>query len=273
MTDENIMHELTGRRITITERVFSYPNYQGSVYHGTYKGNEVGIKVKYYGPSNDNVRLEYQGWKDMQHQNVIRLFDCFWAWSGSYWYIVFVMEWCLLDAGKDIVERKGHNRPFGEAELWSIAKGLVDALATMQSRGFAHRNLKLQNIYPFPDAPKIGDFSCSSPIQTNSFKTVGANTSQFLSPELRIAQAYGLAFSDNNTFKADVYSLGVVLLSLAKLEVPQCFQQAQVQVSAVDTEIQGLAYTDNFKAILRAMLAERVDSRWDFLQLNAWLQN
>ena len=276
MTDENIMHELTGRNITITERVFSYPNYQGSVYRGTLNCNEVGIKVKYYNQSTANVPLEYQAWRQMQHPNVIRLFDCFWAWNGMYWYLVFVMEWCLWDAGKEIVKRKVDKRPFVERELWSIAKGLVDALALMQRQFFAHHNIQLQNIYPFSQSPKIGDFSCSGFID-GSLKSMPRDTdltsvSPFLSPELRSAWAFRLHYNDSVTFKSDTYSLGVVLLSLAMLEVPQWLRQVHVPASQVELAVQGLNYSEQFKQMLKSMLIEDVDFRKDFAQLNVWLQ-
>lgn len=267
-TDEGIMHEITGREITITRRVFTYPNNQGSVYCGVYSGITVGIKVKLHDGYNPTAIEEFRAWRLLQHTNVIRLYDCFFANARSESYLVFVMEWCQSDAFREIEERKRTSRYYEEMELWRIAGGLIDGLAAMQRSGLAHRNIKLQNVYPFPDAPKIGDFSCAKAIDPAKFRTIHASTPVFLSPELRIAQAYGLAFNDSDSFKADAYSLGVVLLSLAKLEVPQCFQPALIQANEVETLVQELPFFEPFKQLLRAMLADRAAQRLDFLQLD-----
>ena len=276
MTDERIIHELHPRGITIEERVFTYPGGQGSVYRGTYQGRPAGIKVKFYNQASANVPQEYQFWKTMQHPSVIQLFDCFWAWNGASWYLVFVMEWCLWDAEKEIARRRGENRPFSEMELWDIIRGLVDALAIMQVQFFSHHNIQLQNIYPFAQAPKVGDFSRAGYID-GSLKTMPRNTdigtvSPFLSPELRSAWAFRLYYDDRVTFKSDVYSLGVVLLSLARLELPQFFRQIYVPVDQITAAIQGLRYSEHFKMLLRSMLMEDVEYRKDFGQLNVWLQ-
>ena len=273
MAAENIMHELTGRGITLSHSVFTYPNHQGSVYYGSYQNLPVGVKVKHYSDHNPDAPKEYQVWREMQHPNVIRLYDCFWAWNGTWWYLVFVMEWCQWDASQEIAKRKEENRPFREVELWNVAKGLGNALAAMQTRGFSHHNLKVQNIYPFSDAPKIGDFSRSHFVDLSGFKTIDKDASAttvppFLSPELRYAWAYRLAYSDSNSYKADAYSLGVVLFSLAKLEIPQCFLQVHVPESEVKAGILELGYSEQFKKMLQCLLAENVDYRWDFMQLS-----
>jgi serine/threonine protein kinase len=273
MAAERIEHELRGRGIIISHSVFTYPGNEGSVYYGTFQNLPVGIKVKHYSEHNPAAPQEYQLWKEMQHPNVIRLYDCFWAWNGTLWYLVFVMEWCQWDAAQDIAKRKEENRPFTEAELWKVTQGLVDALSLMQSRSFTHHNLKLQNIYPFPDEPKIGDFSRCHFVDRSAFKTIekdvnSTSVSPFLSPELRCVWAYHLAYMDGNSFKADAYSLGVVLLSLAKLEVPECFQQVHVMEDAVKTAIDELSYSEKFKQTMRCLLADNLDYRWDFMQLS-----
>lgn len=273
MAAEGIMRELTGRNIAISHSVFTYPNNQGSVYYGHYQHLPVGIKVKHYSDYNPNAPEEFRVWREMQHPNVIKLYDCFWAWNDTWWYLVFVMEWCQWDASQEIAKRREEQRPFREAELWAIAKGLGSALGAMQSRSCAHRNLKLQNIYPFPDAPKIGDFSRAHSVKVSEFTTIpkdanAKTVSPFLSPELRYAWAYGLAYSDSNSYKADAYSLGIVLFSLAKLEIPQCFLQMQVPESQVKAGIGELNYSQKFKEMLQCLLAENVDYRWDFMQLS-----
>lgn len=266
-TDEDIMHEIRGREISITRRVFTYPNNQGSVYCGVYGGHTVGIKVKLHDGYNPTAIEEFRAWRVLLHSNVIRLYDCFFAKAREEAYLVFVMEWCQADAKKEIEERKRESRYFEEMELWRIAGGLISGLAAMQQEGLAHRNIKLENIYPSPDAPKIGDFSCAKAINPTQFRTIQARNSLFLSPELRIAQSFGLAFNDNDSFKADAYSLGIVLLSLMKLEVPQCFQPELIQGNEVETLIQELPFFEPFKQLLRAMLADRAAQRLDFLQL------
>jgi len=269
MTQEGILHELTPRGISISKLVHSYANHQGSVYYGYFQQYEAGIKVKFYSEvsgSSENAPQEYQNWKKMQHPNVKRLHECFWAWSGTAWYLVFVMEWCQWDGLQDINQRRMERRSFTEPELWGVLRGLTDALATMQNQLFAHHNIKLENVYPSPTAPKIGDFSCAKHVNIRGFGSVSHSSapSPFLSPELRQSTV--------NVFKADAYSLGVVLLSLAKLEVPLCFQQTQVSDIDVENSITGLFVSQHLKQVLRWMLMENIDARCDFKELHGWLQ-
>lgn len=269
MTQEGILPELTGRNIGITKLVHTYPNHQGSVYYGYFQHNEVGIKVKYYSEisgNSENAPQEFQDWKKMQHPNVKRLHECFWAWNGTAWYLVFVMEWCQWDGFQDIDQRRRERRPYTEAELWGVLRGLADALAYMQNQLFAHHNIKLENIYPSSSASKIGDFSCAKYVSIRGFGSVSHSSapSPFLSPELR--------YSTVNVFKADAYSLGVVLISLAKLEVPRCFQQTQVSDIEVENTISALFVSQSFKQVLRWMLMENIEARCDFTSLHGWLQ-
>jgi serine/threonine protein kinase len=268
MSIEGIDHELVPRGVHITNHVHKYPNNQGSVYYGYYQGQEVGIKVKYYSElsgQSENAPQEFQNWKKMQHPNVKRLFDCFWAWNNA-WYLVFVMEWCQWDGLQDIDQRRRERRYYTEQELFSMLRGLTDALTTMQNQLFAHHNIKLENIYPSPIAPKIGDFSCAKFVNMNGSSIVSPSPSPspFLSPELRQSSV--------NVFKADTYSLGVVMLSLALLEIPACFKQATVSRMEVELTINTIATSQDFKQMLRWMLAENPDERCDFLQMNRWFQ-
>ena len=137
-----------------------------------------------------------------------------------------------------------------------------------QSKGVSHRDIKPQNI--FVDSAgnlKLGDFgSCSSAMASVQLTGV-QGTPLFLSPELRSWYRANMGntdlIPDLDPFQSDVFSLGITLLYMAKLEPPI----ELIFSSSVDTAIEQALATVQYPTIagiLRWMLASNPTQRPTF---------
>jgi serine/threonine protein kinase len=100
------------------------------------------------------------------------------------------------------VEEEG---PIRSGMLWSIALGLVEALASIHAAGIIHRDLKPSNILVGSDGVKVVDFGVSALHEVSSLTSTGEfiGTASWVSPE----QVVGRPITESS----DVFSLGMVL--------------------------------------------------------------
>lgn len=75
-----------------------------------------------------------------------------------------------------------------------------------------------------------------------------------------------------DVYQSDVFSLGMTLLSMASLQLFVETSQGSNWVEKVDLMVEGLAYSDKFKAILRKMLWRDAATRPDFKEMKKLLQ-
>lgn len=270
MSREGIIGSLFPRGITLTSLVYSQP--QVSVYQGMYKGIEAAVKVLHTAPGQDPMALEEesQALMNMQHQAILKVFDFCWLPEGTYTYLVIVTEWCSKDLWKDIENRRVNKYPFEEKHLWIITYQLVEAFAHMQSLGYAHQDIKPENIFLFLDGSiRVGDLGSTGYISSDFCERRVVGTPIYMSPALRGAIASSRRTAFHNAFKSDVYSLGLTLLTMATLQKPVTFICGDVDEA--ERVIGSVPYSSGFKALLSNMLCEDEQQRGDFRQLKEWL--
>lgn len=131
--------------------------------------------------------------------------------------ITIVLESVETDLGKRIDEYKQRRQNFTEDEQKIIADKLVRGFTSLQQIGIKHQDIKPQNILVNGSGPnidvKIIDFSVSEFKYNNMATTQTAQTmttAMYRAPE--IAGKQGMV--SFNAFKADSFSLGLVLMQL-----------------------------------------------------------
>ena len=202
----------------------------------------------------------------LQHPGIISQHGYFWLKSSGLDYLVIMLEFCEKDLYQDMEIRKKAQSYWSEEELWMHTKTLVGALAFAQSLGVAHRDIKPQNIFLANGQVKIGDWGSSKCIQ-NPFNTL-TGTPVFLSPLQKQALFSHNSSLQHDVYKSDVYSLGLTLLVIAFTEVPVGLLTMQETPEDI---VNRLTYSDDFKAMLRTMLAQEERDRCDFVTLWSWL--
>ena len=97
----------------------------------------------------------------------------------------------------------------------------------------------------------------------------------YMAPELRTAAVEKVDRPVYHTFKSDVYSLGMTVLSMATLHIFRNTSQGEIiftNADSIESAIEGLQYSEDLKTVLRKMLAQEIKARPEFQQLNKTLQ-
>ena len=138
----------------------------------------------------------------LNHPNIVKVYDV--SFGDQIQYIV--MEFIDGITLKEYIEQEGTIR---WQEAVHFTTQILMALECAHEKGIIHRDIKPQNIMLLQDGSiKVADFGIArflqSETQTMTDKAIGSV--HYIAPE----QASG----DYITDKADIYSVGVMLLSL-----------------------------------------------------------
>ena len=200
----------------------------------------------------------------LKHPGIITQYGHFWLQSNGENFLVIMLEYCEKDLYTDMEMRRKAQFYWSEEEMWAHTRTLVGALAFAQSQGVAHRNIKPQSIFLTSNGQvKIGNWSSSKYIQNIENTLTG--TPVFLSPLQKQALLSYTASLQHDVFKSDVYSLGLTLLVMALTEEPVAL------TTTPETYVDRLPYSDNFKDMLRIMIALEESDRCDLTTLWSWL--
>lgn len=157
----------------------------------------------------------------------LKLFDFYYDDSeniaGRY-YLVIVMEFCILDFNDILIKRRDFGEDFSENELYFILHGIISALSQLKTIGIAHRDIKLENILYNPQNGllKLADFSEAKYFESIDQESISFNTLKgseaYMSPEL--LRMYNKFKKQMKLFydpwKADIYSIGLCIYVLYK---------------------------------------------------------
>ncbi|KAJ5664348.1 hypothetical protein N7507_005079 [Penicillium longicatenatum] len=179
--------------------------------------------------------------------------------------------------------QKHISRPFPEGETQLITLQLLEGLDFMHSNGFAHRDLKPQNIFVLSPGPewwvKIGDFGTSKRVMevlagVQTFNGAPA----FTAPEVYTAMWEPVAdrrtASSNYNSEADIWSLGAVTYYLLTGNLPFMGQRELLSYYKKESDLPSKPLeTVEASCFLRELLAPTPSDRLtakDALE-HAWL--
>lgn len=172
-----------------------------------------------------------------------------------------VMEKLEGDLGQQIKRRDVQQSPFSEKELAQVLVEISDALMFAKWMGIAHRDIKPANVFVDQGHYRLGDFG--SACEVGEIDICPDGTLAYVSPEMRhwlLGETVEV-----NAYQSDVFSLGVTLLHLAKLRLPDSIPGAWLSSmelkEAVEKEIQGLPYTCLLLDLIKRMLQMKPQKR------------
>ncbi len=187
----------------------------GHVYKAEDKRLHRDVALKVLDSSSDKEAiqrfyLEAQAMKELDHQNIVHVFD-----FGEYKKQLFIAMTYVEGTSLAEVLKNQSKLDFGAIEL--IAKQIARGLLFAHSKGIVHRDVKPSNIMLTHDnRVYIMDFGISYIQQlekerlTMTGMTMG--TPEYMSPE----QCHG----DEVTIQSDIYSLGVILFEMTCGRLP-----------------------------------------------------
>jgi len=186
----------------------------------------------------------------LDHKNIVKYIDCFFDDIRKKY--VIVMEYCKAGNLADIISKQKGVKLTEEqviSFLWDIAQGLK----YIHEKKIVHRDLKPKNILMGDDARiKICDFGISR-VLACTYGTTPAGTLEYMSPEMRNFQPYGLS--------TDIWSLGCIAYELCSLK--PLFDRRIIAplvdgVSSDDFDpnmIDSTQYSEELRALISSMLS------------------
>ncbi|KDO27637.1 CAMK protein kinase [Saprolegnia parasitica CBS 223.65] len=130
-----------------------------------------------------------------RHKNIMAMLDSF----EEDGYMHFVFEYCAQG------ELFTHPLPSPAPLAASYFRQIADAIGFMHARGFAHRDVSLENVLMDGHVPKVCDFGLATHVHTPIAQAVGKTF--YMAPEMYARKPY-------DPSAADVWALGILLLIL-----------------------------------------------------------
>ena len=196
------------------------------------------------------------------------------------------MEKGECDWESEILNRKTIKNYYTEPELLFILTNLVGTFAFLQQKGISHRDVKPQNILLFgKNEYKICDFGEAKYQKEKKNKKLGINdisnqtirgTEMYMSPILfRAVNFQPDSLTKYNSFKSDVYSLGLCFLQASCLDVEILFKVREIldmeKIGIIVNQYLGERYSQEYINLLLYMLQVDENYRPDFIELNSWI--
>ena len=172
----------------------------------------------------------------------------------------------ILDLEKKI------NEYYTEKELFSITKQLIKTLSLLQKNHITHRDIKLQNILIVNGKYKICDFGESRNLSQKGILVQPIRGSElYMSPILFSGLNEKLLHVTHNTYKSDVFSLGMCILFAASLDYNSLYEIREMsnmnKIRNVLMEYLSNKYSNDFIEILLCLLEVKEKKRPDFIQM------
>ena len=197
--------------------------------------------------------------------------DCSVKKNEQYFYYE-IMELAERDWEKEINIRKKGFDYYSEKELINIMAQLVKTLSQLQKNHITHRDIKLQNILIIKNKYKICDFGESRTInQKGTIVQPVRGSELYMSPILFCGLQEKALTVTHNTYKSDVFSLGMCILFAASLN-ENCLYEIR-EMTNMDKIRKVLEYylykrySNIFIEILLYMLEINEKKRPDFIHL------
>ena len=206
-------------------------------------------------------------------KNVVKVYGTLYEKMEENYKCYVLMELAKTDWEVEIKYRSKHQLFYTEIELINIIKQLIQCYAQLQKCNITHRDVKPQNILVVNDLYKICDFGEAMITHgKNGFIHQPIRGSElYMSPILFDALNSHKRDIIHNTYKSDVFSLGMCIFFAATLTFQSLYDIREVKNMEVIENIVGKYlyphYSEDIVDILFKMLQIEEKKRPDFIQL------
>ena len=198
----------------------------GKIYKVMWNQNNQKYAMKtMYTPNKENIlyvkektKLIIDFQKKTKCDGLIKIFGDTYIKKGEEYYYYVIMEIAERDWEKEITRRKCKKLYYTERELFLIMSQLIKTLSLLQKNHITHRDIKLQNILLINNKFKICDFGeARKLIQKGTIIQPVRGSELYMSPIQFHGLNNNLKLVQHNTYKSDVFSLGMCILFAATL--------------------------------------------------------
>ena len=221
----------------------------------------------------EKTNLLFNFIKKTNSNGVIKLYgdQCVQKNEAEYIYYV-LMELANIDWENEIKKRSETKKYYTEGELNQILNQLITSFSLLQKNNITHRDIKPQNILIVNDTYKICDFGEAKIISTDGvIQQSIRGTELYMSPILFKALNSRQKKVVHNTYKSDVFSLGMCILLAATLTFQSLYDIRELDnmenMKNILVKYLIAKYSYNFVGTLLKMLEVNENSRPDFIEL------
>ena len=221
----------------------------------------------------EKTNLLFNFIKKTNSNGVIKLYgdQCVQKNDAEFIYYV-LMELASIDWEKEIKKRSESKKYYSEGELMQILTQLITSFALLQKNKITHRDIKPQNILIVNNIYKICDFGEAKIITTDGvIQQSIRGTELYMSPILFKALNARQKKVVHNTYKSDVFSLGMCILLAGTLTFQSLYDIRELDkmenVKNILVKYLIAKYSYNFVGTLLKMLEVNENLRPDFIEL------
>ena len=191
--------------------------------------------------------------------------------KGTKYYYYEIMELADRDWEQEIKIRKEKSNFYTEKELFDIMRQLIKTLSLLQQHHITHRDIKLQNILLINNKFKICDFGESRTLNQKGIIAQPVRGSElFMSPILFFGLNQKLQQVIHNTYKSDIFSLGMCMLFASNLNDNILYDIRELtnmdKIRNILKSYLNKRYSDKYIEFLLCMLEIDEKKRPDFIQ-------
>ena len=230
--------------------------------------NKIEIKK-----NQDQTDLVFNLVKQTNIEGVIKVYgaQCIKINSAEFHFYV-LMELAETDWEKEIKKRKQKKKFYTEGELFDILKQLTKTFALLQRNNITHRDIKPQNVLVVNKTYKVCDFGEAKVTEGNDvIRQTIKGTELYMSPILFRALNKRQVHIIHNTFKSDVFSLGMCIFLAATLTFQSLYDIRELKdmqmIKNILVKYLIAKYSYDFVHILVKLLEVSEELRPDFIEL------
>ena len=209
---------------------------------------------------------------EIAHPNICKMITMQPEQDGPRFRVKIVFEFIQKRLLQEIEERRGHNPPlhYTEDELRVFLRKIANALRLAHSKNIAHRDINPEHIYITPEGEyKLSDFgSAWRKDDERAYASTLVGQFMFMCPAMKRAAAAAQRNVEGgyNEQKADVYSLGVTLIFMAKLYPPNSLSSMakyDLNLEKLLGEVIATGISPQFAHIIRNMVRAEESQCYD----------
>ena len=233
------------------------------------------LKLESLKSKQDEIKMLKDFRKNSRNDGIIKIYGekCILTKNGFYDFYE-IMEFAEKDWEQEIINRGQYQLFYNENELMAIMGQIVKTFALLQKNHITHRDIKPQNIMLVNGKFKISDFGNSRLLKREGYCVQRIRGSEmFMSPAMFKGLHSNKVQVKHNTYKSDVFSLGMCFLLAAALSYnPLNVIRELYDMNAIYNVIYshlGNRYSQKVLKILLSMLQVKEKFRPDFIELES----
>ena len=195
----------------------------------------------------------------------------------NYFDFYEIMELAEIDWEQEIEQRGKLRIYYPEYELMNIMYQIVHTFSLLQKNHITHRDIKPQNIIIVKGKYKVIDFGNARILKRDGLVIQRIRGSEmYMSPVMFKGYHAKMPRVKHNTFKSDVFSLGMCFLLAASLSyTPLNTIREEYDINIINNIVRsyiGTRYSDKVYSIIFSMLQIEENLRPDFIQLEQYFK-